>query len=95
MNWDELIGKTRSLLKRHPPWSLELWEPKAEDLHGQAQRLSCTDLLLSVQGAHAPNMLLTLAPALTLALALALAPALALALDPSPSPNPSPNPTAE
>jgi len=57
MNWDELIGKTRSLVKRHPPWSLELWEPKAEDLHGQAQRLACTDLLISVQGAHAANMI--------------------------------------
>ena len=62
VNWDELIGKTRSLLKRvtpegETPWTLELWEPKAEDLHGQAQRLSCTDLLLSVQGAHASNMM--------------------------------------
>ena len=38
VNWDELIGKTRSLLKRvtpegETPWTLELWEPKAEDLH--------------------------------------------------------------
>ena len=53
-NWDEIIGKTRELVESNPPWSLELWEPKAEDLHGQAQRLSCTDLLLSVQGARAP-----------------------------------------
>lgn len=51
-NWEEIAAKAKEVVERYPPWSLELWEPKAERLAGQAQRLSCTDLFLSVQGAH-------------------------------------------
>ena len=56
-NWEEIIAKAKALVARHPPWRLELWEPKAEELAGQAQRLACTDLLVTVQGAHATNMI--------------------------------------
>ena len=56
-NWDEIINQTAELVAQHKPWTFSYWEPKSESLATQAARFACTDLLVSVHGAHAMNMI--------------------------------------
>ena len=58
-NWEEIINKTAAVVEAHKPWTLNVWEANSEpeSLAKQAARLACTDLLVSVHGAQATNMI--------------------------------------
>ena len=58
-NWEEIINKTAAVVEAHKPWKLNVWEANSEpeSLAKQAARLACTDLLVSVHGAQATNMI--------------------------------------
>ena len=56
-NTHAIIKAAEALVKKHRGWRLSAWEPQVESLAKQAARFACTDLLVTVHGAHASNMI--------------------------------------